>query len=358
MASNVGLPGLQFDRNRHGRPRWYYVHKRRKKRLQGVEGEPPLEITHDVRAAYDAAKAALHDEIKPLAEDGTMEWLAEKWFQSGDYKRLDKSTRDNYRNSLNRLMGEVGDGNTFGSRPFVAVQRQHVRRLVERVEGHSAANFRLKTIRRLFNWATAEEILKENPARDVKSRDINSQGFIAWEMHHLEQFVERHPPGTKPWLALQLHLYTAARRSDVVEFGPINIRSDRFRWVQAKNRNRHPHAMDIPFLQPLREALRICEPILGETTFLVTEYGKPFKVAGYGNKFRGWMDAASMPKELSSHGIRKLVGINAALNSATAKEIQEVLGHSSIEQGETYVRQANRLKLANTGFAKAWLAPT
>ena len=57
MASNVGLPGLQFDRNRHGRPRWYYVHKRRKKRLQDVEGEPPLEITHDVRAAYDAANA-------------------------------------------------------------------------------------------------------------------------------------------------------------------------------------------------------------------------------------------------------------------------------------------------------------
>jgi hypothetical protein len=54
-----------------------------------------------------------------------------------------------------------------------------------------------------------------------------------------------------------------------------------------KNRNREPKVMNIPLLSPLREALRQSEDILGDPTFLVTEYDKPFSKKGLGQKFKG-----------------------------------------------------------------------
>ncbi len=56
----------------------------------------------------------------------------------------------------------------------------------------------------------------------------------------------------------------------------------------------------------------------------------------------------------TAHAIRKYVGINAALNHTTAKQIHELLGHSSITEAETYIQQANRLTLSDEGFSAAF----
>ena len=47
----------------------------------------------------------------------------------------------------------------------------------------------------------------------------------------------------------------------------------------------------IPELQRIIDASQAAG-ITGELTFLVTEYGKPFSIAGFGNKFRQWCDEA------------------------------------------------------------------
>ena len=44
--------------------------------------------------------------------------------------------------------------------------------------------------------------------------------------------------------------------------------------------------------------------MIGVKTFLVTEYGKPFTPAGFGNWFRQRCDEAGLP-QCSAHGLRK-----------------------------------------------------
>ena len=93
--------------------------------------------------------------------------------------------------------------------------------------------------------------------------------------------------------------------------------------------------------------------VLGDTTFITAEYGKPFTKDGLGNRFKKWCEAAGVHGK-TAHGIRKYVGINAALSHATAKQIQELLGHSSITEAKTYIQQANRLTLSDEGFSAAF----
>src|SRR5678810_600098 len=56
----------------------------------------------------------------------------------------------------------------------------------------------------------------------------------------------------------------------------------------------------IPELQRIIDA-SVAAGITGELSFLVTEYGKPFSIAGFGNKFRQWCDEAGL-YGLSAHG--------------------------------------------------------
>ncbi|MEM7523176.1 MAG: tyrosine-type recombinase/integrase [Pseudomonadota bacterium] len=222
---------------------------------------------------------------------------------------------------------------------------------MERVKPH-AANYRLKTIRRLYAWTVSTERVRYNPAAGVLPVRAKSRGFVPWVLEDVKAFETRHPPGTMAWLALQLMLFSAARRSDIFAFGPLNLRGGRLHWVQAKNRRNAPNVMSIPILPPLREALEISKNILGDTTFLTNAHGKPFaSAAAFGNWFRDRCDEAGLAGK-SAHRVRKLVGIMAALNDATGKQIQEILGHATQAESETYVREANRFLLADAGFAK------
>ena len=48
----------------------------------------------------------------------------------------------------------------------------------------------------------------------------------------------------------------------------------------------------------------------GHLTFLVTEFGKPFTSAGFGNWFRDRCDEAGLP-QCSFHGLRKAASVPA-----------------------------------------------
>lgn len=52
------------------------------------------------------------------------------------------------------------------------------------------------------------------------------------------------------------------------------------------------------------------------------------------------------------HGLRKAAGRRLAEAGATTKEIAAVLGHTSLDEVETYTRSADQAKLADTAIAK------
>jgi integrase/recombinase XerD len=144
-------------------------------------------------------------------------------------------------------------------------------------------------------------------------------------------------------------IYTGGRREDAVRLGPQHVRNRRIRFRQAKNEHRTPIDIDIP-LHPELEATIAAVPS-GHLTFLVTEFGRPFTPAGFGNWFRDQCDQANL-HHCSAHGLRKATAAALAEAGATAHEIAAVTGHTSLEEIERYTRAARKKRLADSAMAR------
>lgn len=177
----------------------------------------------------------------------------------------------------------------------------------------------------------------------ARLKSKNPDGHRTWTMEEIEQYEERHPVGTKAYLAMQLMLYCGGRRGDAVALGRQHCRNGRLRYTQQKNRARKPSVVDIAMPTALQRVLEASQAITGDLTFLVTEYGRPFSAAGFGNKFREWCVQAKVPGR--SHGLRKAAATRVAENRGTVDELKAIFGWKTNQQAERYVAAANRKRL-------------
>jgi integrase/recombinase XerD len=148
---------------------------------------------------------------------------------------------------------------------------------------------------------------------------------------------------------MAIMLYTTCRREDVIRLGPQHIKNGRVQFRQAKNENRNPVDIDIPLFPDLAETF--AHTPTHHMTFLVTDLGKPFTLAGFGNKFREWCNEAGLP-HCTSHGLRKATSTRLAERGATAHEIMAITGHRSLQEVERYTRAAQKSQLADSAISK------
>ncbi|MGB2709877.1 MAG: tyrosine-type recombinase/integrase [Conexibacter sp.] len=165
-----------------------------------------------------------------------------------------------------------------------------------------------------------------------------------WTAEEIVAFEECHPIGTRARLALALLLFTGQRRSDVVMLGKQHVRNGSLRFTQHKNRKRKPVTLEIPIMPELQRVIDSSSS--GDLTFLVTEFGRPFTAAGFGNAFRKRCDEAGL-KNCSAHGLRKAAAAKLAELGATEMEIGAVTGHATSKEISRYTRAARQKVLAN-----------
>lgn len=338
----VRLKYLSEDIDRHGNVRCYVrLPGKPKMRLRAMPGTP--EFMEEYRAAVAAANDCAPRQARTLAR-GSFGYLCRLYYASAAFKALDKSTQDWRRRALDEVCA------THGEKPVAMMQARHVRKLRdEKASAPAVANTRLKALRALFRWAAEAEEVESNPARDVHLIRYPTQGYHSWSLEEVTAFEVAHPVGSKARLALALLLYTACRREDVARLGPQHIRDGRVHYTQAKNEHRSPVVMDIPVHPDLRMVIDATPS--RHLTFLVTEYGKPFTAAGFGNRFREWCNEAGLP-HCTAHGLRKATAARLAERGATAHEIMAITGHKTLEEVERYTRAAGRAKLADSAMAK------
>jgi integrase len=137
--------------------------------------------------------------------------------------------------------------------------------------------------------------------------------------------------------------FTGVRRSDVVLLGRQYVRNGWLKFTAQKGRNRRPVTIEMPIIVPLQRALDAGPT--GPLTFLLTEYGKPFTAAGFGNWFRDCCNEAGLP-QCSAHGLRKAGASLAAGNGASVHELMAIFGWLSMREAERYTQAARRKKLA------------
>ncbi|MGU3496399.1 tyrosine recombinase XerC [Xanthobacteraceae bacterium A53D] len=333
-------PRLSRDTDRHGNVRWYVRPLGRPKvRLRQEYG------TDAFWQAYRDAMAGKKTRVPvdPAAAPGSFRSLCIKYFSSSEYKALDQSTRSWRRRELEALCP------TKGHLPVAKMEPKHVRHLREELSDRpGVANQRLKALRAMFSWAVEAGELAVNPARDIKLIRYKSNGHHSWTIEEVRRFEVRHPLGTKAYLAMALMLYTAGRREDAVRLGPQHIQDGRVRFTQAKNEDRSPVEIDIPLHGDLAAA--ISATTVGDTAFLVTEYGKPFSASGFGNWFAERCIEAGVPGR--AHGLRKAIAARLAESAATPHEMMAVTGHRTLSEVERYTKGARQAQMADAAMTK------
>lgn len=253
-----------------------------------------------------------------------------------DSAPLTKSSR---RNILERFREEHGD------KPIAALQREHVKRIIEaKAATPEAANNLLKMLKQIMRVAVDCGMRRDDPTLGVRGIRSKSAGFHSWDEAEIAMFEARHPVGTRARLALALLLYTGQRRSDVIRMGRQHVKDGRIHLRQQKT----GHALAVPVHAALAGVLDATP--LG-LTFLVTQTGKPFTPAGFGNWFREMCDDAGMPKHCSAHGLRKAAARRLAEAGCSASQIAAVTGHKSLREVERYVAAASQMKLADDAMA-------
>jgi integrase len=282
----------------------------------------------------------------------TWSWLCLRYFdECTDYKRLDPRTRHVRRQILEATFDELirsDSDKRFADMPLAKMNANAVEVLRDRKLGApEAANGRIKAVRQVFKWATVKGYALFNPAREVSYFRSGSEGVHTWTVDEVQQFEEHHPVETKARLAFALLLYTGQRRSDVIRFGKQHAKHGMLTFTQHKGRNRKPHKLTLPIL-PVLQKIIDASPC-GDMTFLVTELGRPFTDAGFGNKFRGWCDQADLP-QCSAHGLRKAGATVAANNGATAHQLMAIFGWDTLKEAEKYTAKADQQRLAQAAM--------
>ncbi len=263
---------------------------------------PGLPWSPDFMAAHEAAMAG---QMLPIGANrrkaGSFAALAASYFSSTAYLTMMPSTKGVYRNAIDRLCQmKDRDGKEIGDKSAATLQREHVVKLMAmRAEKPESANLLRKVLRAMMQHAVETGQRADDPTRDVKAIRVKSDGYHSWTDDEIAQFEERHAVGSKPRLALALLLYTGQRRSDMVAMGKQHIDRDGMITVRQIKTGA---ALAIPVHSELRAVIDATPS--GHLTYLVTEFGKPFTGAGFGNWFREQCNAAGLP-HCSAHGLRK-----------------------------------------------------
>lgn len=333
--------------DRHGKKRYRF-------RMAGLP-------THHFHAAPGtvefAAELALAQAAIPTLAKGrtvvprSMDDLAIRLYRAPAWLRMANNSQATYRGIIDRFRDRrKKNGTRYGDLPAAAIQVGHLDDLLGRMKDTpAAANNLRKALKRLFRLAVKLGWRSDNPAALTDAYSAG-KGFHTWTNAEIEQYRVRHAYGTAARLAMELALNTSARRCNVAALGPSMMRS-------GKLHVEHVKGCDPVVVRASTETLRAIEamPVRGLTTYLVTAFGKPFTVAGFGNKFRFWCDQAGLP-HCSIHGLRKAQSRRLAESGATSLQGRAVTGHKTDRTFAYYAEMADREGLADVAMANLELA--
>lgn len=269
---------------------------------------------------------------------GTVHWLVARFYRTPRWLGMAPSSQRTYRGIIERFRAK------YGERPVALVKTRHLDDILGNMSGTpAAANNLRKVLKRLFALAVKLEVRQDNPALGTDPYKAG-KGWHTWTEDEIEQYRQRHPIGTKARLALELLLNTAARRCNIAALTRADLRGGRF-YIQ------HVKGCEATAVRALPETLAAIEAmqVAGIGHFIVTEHGKPFTAAGFGNKMRQWCNEAGLP-QCSAHGLRKAMSRRLAEGGATDAQGRAVTGQKKNETFAYYAAQADRKQLADAAI--------
>ena len=280
--------------------------------------------------------------IGPRVRSGSMAAMVKRFTGSQTFGRLAISTQAKYRRTLAPL-AECLDPIAHAAQP------KHLKAwIAEKVDFPGAARDRFKAVRALFAYLVDAGEIEENPTLGIKPPRQRNVGARPWTVDEVEQARQYHALGTMARLAIEIGVGTGLRRSDLVRVGPQHVRDGIIRILQAKTK----HPVAIPLGDELVEALAAIPPANDLQPFLRTDTGRPFTGPTFSVYLRRWCTKAGLSRDLSAHGMRKMIAGEMAENECTENEQAAVLGHQSPHETARYTKGANQVRLAQSAISK------
>lgn len=337
-------PNVTRMTDRHGKVRYRYRRKGCKSvYLPGGPGLPAFHAAYAV-AASQVPTAAIPSRIAVTPH--SLDDLLRHMKQSPMWKRKKPETRHAQSLIFQRFMNRTGKtGKRYGERPVAAVTVTWLEAVFGGMaETPGAANNLRKRLSELLGYARKLRWIESNPVPDTERYD-NGEGFHTWTNAEIEQYRVAHPLGTMARFAMELALNTAARRGTIAAMTRENIAKGRIITAHSKDNN----TASVRMLATTRAALDAL-PAAPIRHLILTEHGKPFSPAGFGNKFRDWCNEAGLP-HCSIHGLRKAMSRMLAEGGATDAEGQAVTGHKKADTFRYYRDKADREVLADRAMS-------
>ena len=337
VSSFVDRHGKErFRYRKTGQPTYYF------KAHPGTEKHPSEEYAALVSGAPVTVSRAV---------PGTIDDLVGRYYSTLAFTNPGAVTQQKVRARLEAFRAE------HGKKRVATIRFNHVEAILgakavrgvndagKKVGGPNAAKSLEKDLLRLFDLAVKLEIITVNPVRLATGVEVpKTTGFHTWEDEEITQFRRRFPLGTKARLALEIIRWTLQRRGDASRFGPSQRKGGMINVWNEKNKK----TTWVPEPQQLTAAIEAM-PAVGLKSYLVTEFGKPFSPAGFGNWFKDRCVEAGLP-HCTAHGIRKATARQLAERGRSQQELKAAGGWSGDKEVATYAAAADQRRLASAGM--------
>lgn len=339
---------VYLEPDRHGKLRARFRKGGKQVYMKTIPDQPGFDA--ELKALMEDAPAVQNKHIHRSVNDG----LA-RYYRCGDFAAkggpADKRRRRGLLESFRRDFGnDLVSDFTFEHIEAILIART-AKRVNDKgrvVGGEVAAVALRKQLRRFFAHMKKLGWITTNPVEEAEKIGKNKiSGRHTWTEEQIAQYKARHPLGTKARLALEIFLWTWQRRGDARLFGPKHIVNDKIMFTASKN----AAELAQPLAPDLRRAIEAM-PAIGIKTFLVTEYGQPFTVDGFGNWFAARCDEAGLPPECRAHGLRKAGGRRGAQAHVSQQGLKAVGGWKGDQEVAIYTAAVEQEGLAVDAMAR------
>jgi integrase len=314
-------------------------------RRNGLSIYLPHPSAKGYRTAYEEAlgKSAGLIPLEPRSKPGSVSDLLPRFYESVGFKKGGYEWRRTRKQVLEAFREEYGDDPVAAFRPkdISAILAKKLDKVDGKGGTHAAKRLR-EQLDLLFRFAVRQEWIVSNPVENAEEIEHKPQGFYAWTESDIAQYRNRWALGTKQRLALELMLWTGARRGDARLLPPP--KDGRIKGKAGKTGKQ----FDLPVAPPLAAAIEAM-PAVGISTLLVTEYGKPFSAAGFGNWFRDQCRKAGLSR-CTAHGLRKALARRAADQGIQQQGLKALGQWSGDREVAVYVAGANQRRLAESAL--------
>jgi integrase len=248
---------------------------------------------------------------------------------SGDYKKLAKSTRDQWGKWLDRI------AEYFGELRIAQFDRpEKIRPLIRRwrnqwAETPRTADYAMQVLSRAVAHAVDIGKIAGNPCEGIKHLYNNDRSEIIWTDSDIGQIRKACSPEITA--AVDLAGHTGLRLGDLLRLSWSHVGEDAI--VLSTGKSRYRREAIIPLYDSLREVLaRIPKRA---TTILTSSKRRPWTTDGFGSSFnKAKIDAGLSERDLHFNDLRGTAATKFYIAGFTMREIAETLAweEASVEK--------------------------